>query len=250
MSTSGVLLTLDIGNSATKAGWFRDGELLSSERFEGHEPDALSNWLVTLRDLAPATPERVALVSVVPALTERVRDALHGVPLLLAGTPSLKLSVRVHDEVHGLGNDRLLAAEAAFAHAKGAALAITAGTATTFTAVDANGIVLGGAIAPGLQIGANALFAAGAQLFSVELRAPERVLARNTTEAMQAGVVLGHAALIDGLLDRFERELGTLAVIGTGGWMGLLTPLLRHAVVVDPHLILRGLAQAAVSSRT
>ena len=110
--------------------------------------------------------------------------------------------------------------------------------------IDGEGVFLGGIIAPGLALGAQALSRAAARLPVIELHAPKAAIGRSTREAMQSGVVFGEVARVDGLLDRVFAELGEEArVVLTGGGAGRLAPLMSHAVVVDETLTLRGLHQ-------
>ncbi|HLG43962.1 MAG TPA: type III pantothenate kinase, partial [Nitrospirales bacterium] len=125
------------------------------------------------------------------------------------------------------------------------------GTATTFCVVTANGEYLGGAIAPGLKISAEALYARTAKLPKVELTRPKSVIGRDTTTSMQAGLVFGYAGLVDALVDRIQRELGLdCYVLATGGLAGLIAPESRTIREVRPTLTLEGLSLLYRLNRT
>jgi type III pantothenate kinase len=236
-------LVLDLGNSALKAAWFDGAQLVRQDRHDGTDAAARIAWLGEVLVREPV--DDVVAASVVPALTSVLRSFAGPTPLRLAGVDALSLGVTLAPGLTGLGSDRLIAAAAAYARARGPVIALTIGTATTFTVVDGKGVVRGGAIAPGLGLGAEALARAGAQLFQVPLEAPPAALGTETRHALQSGLVLGHAAMVDGLCDRLESELGVAcACVATGGYAATVAPQLRRKVEVDPVLILRGLAGA------
>jgi type III pantothenate kinase len=237
-----MLCAVDVGNTAVKVAWFEGETLVREERREGLGSQVFSAWLKA--ELEATRSRALVVACVVPAWREAVRTSAGALPLRFAGEADLRTATAPAAGVVGLGADRWMAAEAAFA-GSGPALAIAAGTATTFTVVDDRGAIRGVAIAPGLGLGADALARAGAQLFAVPLEVPAHVLGSDTAAALQSGLLHGHAALIDGLRDRLEREWGApLRAVGTGGWMQRLQPLLARPLEVDPHLVLRGLAHA------
>jgi len=151
------------------------------------------------------------------------------------------------DNPRELGTDRIISALAAYRLYGGPAIVIQFGTATSFDCVSAAGDYVGGAIAPGLGISAEALARAGAQLYQVELVPPPSAIGKNTVHNMQSGIVFGHVGLVEGLVARLRKELAEgerARVIAHGGLADLMANVTPSIDVVDPHLILRGLRAA------
>ena len=148
----------------------------------------------------------------------------------------------LYDHPREVGADRIATAIAAYARYGGPAIVVDFGTATTFTAVSAEGDFLGGAIAPGVGISVDALALHAAQLRKVEIVRPPSVIARSTVAAMQSGILYGFAGQVDGVVARMQRELGgQAAVVATGGFAELVAPEARSVAHVDPLLGLEGL---------
>ncbi|MFH1679366.1 MAG: type III pantothenate kinase, partial [Candidatus Eisenbacteria bacterium] len=137
--------------------------------------------------------------------------------------------------------DRIADAVAGFAEARGAVVVVDLGTATTFNAVNSDGVFLGGAIAPGVRMGADALAGRAARLHRAELAFTERAIGRSTDESIRSGVLWGAASMIDGMVARIRDELGGGMVIATGGLSSLVAPRSRSIDRVDPLLSLKGL---------
>ena len=248
-----MLLVIDIGNTNIVAGLFHGNDLVQDWRFYTDPRRTDDEYGSTLRSLfrdsgiAPGTIEKTIISSVVPNLNDtfvRMIEKVTGRPPLVLG-PSLydRLPVRVPDSaIHEIGTDLVCDAVAAFLTYKTACIVIDFGTALTFTAVDATGAIRGVAIAPGLGTAVKALFRDTAQLPSVPLEVPPSSLATNTIHSIQAGVVLGYQGLVESLVARMKRDLGTEATtIATGGLSFVLeevTPVFDH---VDAMLTLRGL---------
>jgi type III pantothenate kinase len=141
-----------------------------------------------------------------------------------------------------VGADRIVNAVAAYEKVRSGVLVVDFGTATTFDCISPKGEYLGGVIAPGIQVSADALFARAAKLPRVEIAKPPRVVGRNTQHSMQSGIVYGYVGLVDGLVDRLVEELGfRCAVLATGGLARLIAPLSRTIEDVDDDLTLQGL---------
>jgi type III pantothenate kinase len=146
------------------------------------------------------------------------------------------------DNPKEVGADRICNAVGAYEEHGGPLVIIDLGTATTFDAVSAEGEYLGGAIAPGLAISANALVSMTAQLKRVEFATPHRLIGKSTAEAIQSGVVAGYACLIEGMVERFRKELGGGATtVMTGGLAEAMAENLSCVDVLDPWLVLKGL---------
>jgi type III pantothenate kinase len=163
--------------------------------------------------------------------------------------PGVRTGIEVrYDPPGSLGSDRLVDALAARARCGAPVVVIDFGTATTFNVVDGSGTFIGGAIAPGLGVAATALAQSGARLSRIDLSPPDGmgVVGRNTAQSMRAGVLFGHAGLVDGLLDRIDRELAPsprvpAPVIATGGMCRLMAPLVNRINAAVPDLTLDGL---------
>lgn len=243
------LLAVDVGNTTTRLGAFLDDCLLGT--WELTTPaaltadEALSHISHALAMLGVAAPSEAILASVVPSLTDAWRAALgRGCEgrVYVVG-PGLKSGLRMRcDDPSEVGADRVADAVAARDAYGSPVVVVDLGTTTNIEVVDADGAFAGGVIAPGIALGARSLAQAAARLPVIELRAPARVIGRNTRSAMQSGVVLGEVARVDGLLDAVMDELGQAApVVITGDGALGLAPLLSHEVTVDDTLTLRGL---------
>ena len=245
-----MLLALDVGNTHTTIGVFRDAEILRRWRLTTvHERtvDELGIFLLQLCQWAEIRTEDIEGVivgSVVPPIDGALRDAigtyLHNEALFVAPGIRSGMPLRVDTPLE-LGADRLCNAVAAFAEHGGPSVVVDFGTATTWDVVSAKGEFLGGVIAPGLEISAEALFARAAKLPRIELVAPPRVIGKGTVDSMQAGIVLGYVGLTEGVTRRVLDELGGGTVVATGG---LAEVIARHTTIfdaVDDDLTLKGL---------
>jgi type III pantothenate kinase len=239
------LLAVDVGNTETVVGRFLGAELeeswrLTSGRTTADELElALEGMLRT-----GAAGSASVLCSVVPGLTGRWAEALQAVsgrePLeVTAKTSPIALQVTEPDAV---GPDRIANALAGRVLHGAPCIVVDLGTATTFDCVSRAGTFVGGAIAPGLGTASDELFRRAARLSSVELRRPERAVARTTAENLRVGVLWGYAGLVDALVRRMRGELGGRPkVIATGGLARLLAPECDTVDLVDEGLTLKGL---------
>jgi type III pantothenate kinase len=246
-----MLLCIDIGNTNITLGVYR-GELLGPRwrLATNHErmPDEFILQvlgLLSLEGLSRGDLRGAAIASVVPPLTGKwVEVCQKGVGLdpLLIG-PDIDIGVRIlYEDPSAVGADRLVDAVAAYRLCGGPACIVDFGTATTFDALSAEGDYLGGAIAPGIGIAADALFQRTAKLPRVELARPPAAIGRNTVHSMQSGLLFGYVSMVEGMVARFRRELGgDMKVIATGGLAEILareTPVLE---ILAPWLTLDGL---------
>jgi type III pantothenate kinase len=253
-----MLLVLDIGNSATSLGLVRQGAVVATRRATTHPratPDELEHLLDALLRLdgtGLAEISSVAAASVVPSLTASLEAIAlrRDLPLLLAGAGTIPLPIRV-ERPGEVGADRLVNALAAARLYGTPAVVVDFGTATTVDCVAADGAYVGGAIAPGLELGLEALAARTAKLPRIELRTPDRLIGRDTVSAMQAGTIFGYQALAGGLVARARRELAEEAHLPTEAVRTVMTGGLSAAPwargvegieVIDPELTLKGLA--------
>src|SRR5262249_47431660 len=224
----------------------------TAARSTADDLEALLEGLLHLDDAAIADVSAIACASVVPSLTAALERlaARRERPLLLAGAGTVPLPVRV-DRAAGVGADRLVNALAAGRLYGTPAIVADFGTATTFDCVATDGAYVGGAIAPGLELGIEALASRTAKLPRIELRAPDRAIGRDTVTAMQSGTVFGYQALATGLLARVRAELAEAAGVRPDDVRAILTGGLSAAPwaraiegvdVIDPDLTLKGLA--------
>jgi type III pantothenate kinase len=255
-----MLLCIDVGNTNVTLGLY-EGETLGPRwrLATDHErmPDEFALELLGLLGLGGVPVRDVrgaAIASVVPTLTGRwvevCRRYLECEPLVVG--PDVATGVRVlYEEPATVGADRLVDAAAAYRLYGGPACIVDFGTATTFDALSAEGDYLGGAIAPGIGIAADALFQRTSKLPRVELARPPSAIGRNTVHAMQSGLLFGYVSLVEGMVGRFRAELGReMRVIGTGGLAELLareTPVIQ---ILAPWLTLDGLRMVYEMNRT
>ncbi|MFZ6031607.1 MAG: type III pantothenate kinase [Chloroflexota bacterium] len=246
-----MLLTIDIGNTNLTLGLY-DGDRLGPRwrLATEHErmPDEYGLQLVGLLNHAGHTPADltgICLASVVPPLTGKLIEACrHYLDLdpLVVGT-GVKTGVRIrYEDPKAVGADRIVDCAAVQRFYGGPACVVDFGTATTFDAISAEGDYLGGAIAPGIGIAADALTRRTAKLPRVDIQRPPSAIGRNTVHAMQSGLLFGYVGLVEGMVARFRAELGpSMKVIATGG---LAEAVARETTVIEiiaPWLTLDGL---------
>lgn len=246
-----MLLAVDIGNSNIVWGVFEQ------QRLEGHwriatntsqtadEYGLLFLGLLRASSISPGEITGAIVSSVVPSLTntfeQMIETYVHHLPVLVSAELDLGLHI-AYPNPREIGSDRLVNAAAAYHHYRTALIIVDFGTATTFCAVTADGHYLGGAIAPGLGIAADALFSRTAKLPKIDLVRPKTVIGKDTVGSMQSGIVFGYAGLVDELVQRMQTELGQKAkVIATGGLAALIAPESRMIQEVRPYLTLEGL---------
>ena len=250
LDTQQYLCVIDVGNTHTVFGIFRDETLAHTWRLSTDRrrtADEYEGLLLPLLGKAGVNPQAGAVVvaSVVPPLTPTIRQlsrALFGREALVVA-PGIKtgLSIR-YDNPAEVGADRIANAVAARALWGAPAIVVDFGTAVTFDIINSRGEYAGGIIAPGHGISAEALFAQATQLYRVDMREPERLIGRNTAEAMQSGLFYGFVGMVDGIAQRLLDELGASAtMIATGGNAGLIAEASRCIQEVHPDLTLVGL---------
>jgi type III pantothenate kinase len=246
------LLAADIGNSHTVLGLVRDGEVLADWRVATDSRRTADEWAVLLHGLLGEGRdfEGISVCATVPAVLHEWRDMLARhfpeVPSVVV-EPGIRTGVPVlMDNPREVGSDRIVNALAASRAYPGPVIVVDfGGTATTFDVVSEKGQYVGGAIAPGIEISLDALARRGAQLRTVELLRPRSVIAKNTVEALQSGMVFGTVAQVEGIVARMTAELGVgpadVRVVATG----YLAPLVVEGCACftdhDPWLTLRGL---------
>jgi type III pantothenate kinase len=246
-----MLLTIDIGNTNITLGLYKGATLGPRWRLAtSHErmPDEYGIMLVNLFQHArirTADVTGIALASVVPPLTgtfeQACRDYIGRSPHIVG--PGTKTGVHIaYDDPQQVGADRVVDALAAHRIYGGPACIVDFGTATTFDAISADGDYLGGAIAPGIGIAANALFERTAKLPKVDLHRPPSVIGKNTIHSLQSGLLFGYVGLVEGMVTRFRTELGPdMKVIGTGGLAEVIAQETSVLEILAPWLTLDGL---------
>ena len=247
-----MLITVDVGNTNTVIGVY-EGEVLqhhwrlsTDQERTTDEYGALLNTLCAAAGMSiPPRPEGVAVACVVPPLNqvmdELTRRYFHCEALMVG--PGIKTGMAIlYENPKEVGADRIVNAVAAYDHFRSACIVVDFGTATTFDYITARGEYAGGAIAPGIAISMNALVEHAAKLYRVELARPREAVGRTTVGAIQAGMVFGYTALVDGLVQRIQRERGEHArVIATGGQAGLIAQESETIEAVEEFLTLQGL---------
>jgi type III pantothenate kinase len=235
-----MLLAVDIGNTNIDLGVFEGQELRATWRFATdveRVADEYAAALITLLradGLEPSGVKAAVMCSGVPELA----------PVFDQVGPGTHTGVRIlYDNPREVGPDRVVDVVAALRlHGPPPLIIVDIGTASVFDAVSAEGDYLGGAIAPGMGLAAEALFQRAAKLYRVELVAPQNAIGRNTTAAMQSGIVWGYVSLVEGMVSRFQKELGGGArVIATGGWSKLIAAGTSIFDCIDTNLTISGL---------
>ena len=237
-----MLLTIDLGNTNLTIGLY-DGKTLTHHWRLATDPARMPDeyglqllGLLTNAGRTPADLTGVCFSSVVPPLTGRLVQAcqeyLHQEALVVE--PGLKTGIQIrYEDPRAVGTDRIADAAAVMHSYGGPACIIDFGTATTFNALTKEGDYLGGAITAGINLAAEALFARAAKLPRIDLQKPPSVIGRNTTHAMQSGLIYGYVAMTEGMVARFREELGPeMKVIATGGLAEIIA---RETPVINIH---------------
>lgn len=248
-----MILAIDVGNTNIVLGLIENGEIRSvtpriatDVKKTDYEYAASIGSVLDFVGVDVSQVEGAILSSVVWPLTATLQSTvklLTGKSPLVVGK-GLKTGLNICiDDPGQVGADLVVGAVAALSLAEPPLIVIDMGTATTLTAVDANGRFIGGAIAPGLRLSMDALSGGTSQLPRVSLEAPRKVIATNTVECMQSGAIFASAAMLDGMIERMEAELGmSAAVIATGGLAACVAPYCKREIRLEPDLLLKGLA--------
>ena len=246
-----MILAVDVGNTNVVLGCLEGGEIRHTLRVRTTPGVTEAECAIQLKslfsyyELDAAGFEGAILSSVVPSVTDPLRRAIErvtGVKCLLVG-PGMKtgLNLRV-DDPGTVAGDLVVGAVAAIEHYGTPVIVMDLGTATTITLIDSGRGFRGGAILPGVRLSYAALSAGASLLPEISIEAPARCISTNTVDCMRSGAVYGTAAMLDGMIDRMEEELGEpCALVATGGLASSITPYCRREIVCDDHLLLKGL---------
>ncbi len=246
-----MILAIDIGNTNIVLGCIEGKNILKEARMATDTIKTSDQYCAELKNMLDLLEvsikkiEGVIISSVVPPVLNSFKTAivkLTGITPLVVG-PGIKTGLNILLDNPALaGGDLIVGAVAALDQYKPPLLIIDMGTATTITAIDANGNFIGGCIFPGVKISAEALSGKTAQLPAISLEAPQKAIGRNTVDCMRSGLMMGTAAMLDGMIERMEAELGDSAtVVATGGIARFIIPMCKREMIYDKDLLLKGL---------
>ena len=244
-----MILAVDVGNTNIVVGCIDDGEVVFNGRLatDAKKTDmelaVILKNILTLNGIDISAVEGAIVSSVVPPINKALISAIK----LVTGKDAYVvnscegLNVEI-DDPSQLGPDLVVGAVAVLNEYKPPIVLIDLGTATTIFVIDKDGKYQGGAIMPGISISQQALSSCTSLLPSISLEAPKSVIGKNTVDAMNSGAVFGNAAMIDGMLDRIEKELGEkVTAIATGGLSHFIAAHCRHEIIQEENLLLKGL---------
>ena len=246
-----MILAIDVGNTNIVLGCIDGGKILNVVRIHTDTRETEAEYTIKLKEIIYAygmdikAIDGAILSSVVPPVTEAIRRAvrqLTGLDCMVVG-PGVRTGMNVRvDDPGTVAGDLIVGGVAAMHYYGAPAIVLDLGTATTATVIDANGCFCGGAIMPGVKLSYGALAAGTSLLPEISITPPKKCIATNTVDCMRSGAVFGTAAMIDGLIDRMEAELGQpCTVVATGGLASSITPYCRREIVCDDDLLLKGM---------
>ena len=246
-----MLLCIDIGNTNILIGGMRDDRIVFKARIATDRTRTSDQYGVEIKNMIEAFGGQLSEISdciissVVPPVFNSVRTGVMKIigkqPMVVG--PGLKTGLNIHVDVPSqVGSDRIVIAVAALAEYQAPLILIDMGTATTIEVVEPENVYLGGVIFPGVKVSLDALTSRAAQLTGISLDQPKQVIGKNTVDCMRSGTMFGNAAMIDGLVDRIEEELGhSSTLIATGGLAQFITPLCKREIILEKDLLLKGL---------
>ena len=246
-----MLLAIDIGNTNIVMGCIRDDEILFKARIATDRTRTSDQYGVEIKNMLEAFGIKkedihdCIISSVVPPVFNSVKTGVLKVigkqPMVVG--PGLKTGLNIQvDSPSQVGSDRIVIAVAALAEYTAPLILMDLGTATTIEVVEPENVYMGGVIIPGVRTSLDALVNKAAQLPGISLDQPKKVIGTNTVDCLRSGMMYGTAAMLDGIIDRMEEELGhTSTLIATGGMAQFVTPLCKHSIILEKDLLLKGL---------
>ena len=243
-----MILAIDIGNTNIVIGCIEGTDISFVERISTDtqkttlEYASIFKMVLDIYNIQPGQLKGSILSSVVPPINHVICDAIEKVmhikPMVVGPGVKTGLNILI-DNPAQLGSDLVVDAVAALKEYPAPLIIIDMGTATTMSAIDAKGNFLGGTITPGIRVALESLVSRTSLLSQISLEPPKKAIGRNTIDSMKSGSVLGNAAMLDGMIDRFREELqGDVTVVATGGLAQLIVPLCRHEIIYDDALLL------------
>ncbi len=246
-----MLLAIDIGNTNLVIGCIEDDQILFKARIATDRTRTSDQYGVEIKNIIEAYGVKASQIddciisSVVPPVFNSVKTGVIKVigkqPMVVG--PGLKTGLDIHMDVPSqVGSDRIVIAVAALAKYEAPLILMDLGTATTIEVVEPENKYMGGVIFPGVRVSLDALTSRTAQLPGISLEQPKHVIGKNTVDCMRSGMMYGTAAMLDGLVERIEEELGHKAtLIATGGMAQFVAPLCKREIILDKNLLLKGL---------
>ena len=246
-----MLLAIDIGNTNIVIGCMKDDEIVFKARIATDRLRTSDQYGVEIKNMIEAFGVNLKEIddciisSVVPPVFNSVRTGVLKIigkqPMVVS--PGLKTGLNIHVDVPSqVGSDRIVIAVAALAEYEAPLILMDLGTATTIEVVEPDNRYVGGIIFPGVMVSLDALTSRAAQLPGISLDKPKAVIGKNTVDCMRSGMMYGTAAMIDGIIERIEEELGHKAtIVATGGLARFITPLCKREIILERDLLLKGL---------
>lgn len=246
-----MILAIDMGNTNIVIGGIDSTKTYFVERITTNYVKTGLEYAINIKNILEihnvdkSQVEGAIMSSVVPPLNAALSSAVKKIfgfhPKLVGSGMKTGLNILM-DNPKTVGSDMIVDAVAAIREHPCPIIIIDMGTATTLSVVDKNGCYIGGVILPGLRLSLDTLSSKTAQLPSISLDIPSKVIGKNTIDCMRSGIMYGNASMIDGIIDRMEEELGQPAtLVATGGLSRFVTPLCRHSIIYDEALLLKGL---------
>ena len=247
-----MLLAIDMGNTNIEVGVIDDKKIHFTERISTDidktelEYAVILKTVMELHGIAPDDITGSIISSVVPPLTHIIKQAVRMLiknvdPMVVGAGLKTGLNIKI-DDPRTLGADLVVDSVAGLNEYGAPLIIVDMGTATTITVIDANKDYIGGVIIPGVRTSLEALVSKTSQLPRVSLSAPKKFICTNTIDCMKSGIINGQASLVDGMIERFEDEIGEkAAVVATGGLSKVIIPKCRHEIILDNSLMMKGL---------
>lgn len=245
-----MILTVDVGNTNIEFGGFKGDALIFTSRMDTRVSRMEDQYAINICDIlklyeySAEAVDGAIISSVVPPVTGQIKRAIEklcGCKVMVV-SPGIKTGLNIKiDDPSILGSDIACVSVAAKSLYPMPCITVDLGTANKIFAMDKKGALLGGVISQGIKLSFEALTAKTAALPLVSAEPPERVVGTNTIDSMRAGIITGTACMLEGMIERFEEQIGTATVVATGGYASLVEPICRRKMILNPRLVLEGL---------